>query len=150
MAGAISALRRPLPEPRRSKRKEPICWTSGASRRALAPSQFHWTLSWPVSCQGCEHRQDTGQLNVQWNWLGARARRLAPEVQQIGSFRFDLLGSGNGRLNAEIAPAIGERVRGDVQHPHDQYPVLQREGIPPRLPAHWRRGEVHRQQAYGL
>ena len=100
--------------------------------------------------QGCEHRQDTGQLNVQWNWLGAGARRLAPEVQQIGSFRFDLLGPCNGRLNAEIAPAIGERVRGDVQHPHDQHPFLQREGIPPRPPVRWRRGEVHRQQAYGL
>ena len=63
---------------------------------------------------------------------GARPGRLAADVDDVGACRGEREAVGDRRVGPEPLPAVGEGVRGDVDHAHDQAPRRGR-GDPRRL-----------------
>ena len=67
-----------------------------------------------------DHRPNAAQLLLRRDGLGARAGRLAADVQDVRTV-VDHLGRMRHRGGPIEEPsAVGERVRGDVQDPHDE------------------------------
>ena len=96
------------------------------------------------------HRQDTGKLLFQGNRPRPRPRGFPADVQQIGAVGFNRLSASHRRINTQIAPPIRERVRGDIQHAHDEDALMDRKDIPPRCPPHALRWELHGTCPHGL
>jgi hypothetical protein len=66
---------------------------------------------------------DAADLLVVVYGIGARAGRLAADVDEVRPLGGQLLGAGDGRGGGEIFPAVAEAVRRDVQHAHQQRPA---------------------------
>ena len=70
--------------------------------------------------QGANHRQDARELFVGAHRLGARPRRLAADIDQIGAVGLHADAFIGGRRRIEARAALGERIGGDVQDAHDE------------------------------
>ena len=70
--------------------------------------------------QRLDHRHHAGQLFLDRHRLGARARRLPADVDDVGALDQERVPVRDGGVVRGVEAAVGERVRRDVEHPHDE------------------------------
>ena len=75
-------------------------------------------------------RHHPAQLLALGHRLGPGSARLAPHVHDVGALAGHVEAVGHGPLRVEIATAVGERVRCDVEHTHDPRPHARRLEVP--------------------
>src|SRR5437016_516040 len=83
-----------------------------------------------------QHRKNSPELLLLGHRLGARARRFAADVDDVGALLGDPARMRNGRFRIEEAAAVGEGVGRDVDHAHDEWLIeRQREAAAPQVHA---------------
>ena len=75
---------------------------------------------------------NAGNFFLGGHGVGTRTRGLAADVDEVGSARLHLDRRRFGRAGIEIQPAVGKRIRGDVEDAHDQRAAAEMERAPAR------------------
>jgi hypothetical protein len=70
--------------------------------------------------QPFQYRDETPQLLGFRNPLGSGARGFRPNIDDVRALFFQFDGAREGTIGIEILATIGKRIRGDVEHSHDQ------------------------------
>src|SRR5262249_32127370 len=68
-----------------------------------------------------DNRRDSPQLLFLTNRLCSRPSRFTPNVQNVGPVPKKLFAMPDRGIGIEVPPPIRERVRGDVDDPHELY-----------------------------
>ncbi len=86
--------------------------------------------------QSLYHRQDAVELLLERHGFGPGARRLAADVEDVGPRLGQREAVRDGVRGAGEEAAVGEAVRGDVDHPHDARPAEVEAGERRARPGH--------------
>jgi hypothetical protein len=89
----------------------------------------------PGAGEPLEDRQHAVELLVLRDGIGAGSRGLAPDVEQVRPLRDEVAGVGDRRVRVPVGverTAVGEGVRGDVDHAHDEGRCAGRQDPPGR------------------
>ena len=81
-----------------------------------------------------DNGHDALHLLVGGDDIRARPRRLTPDVEQIGAVDDHLRGVLHGVVHAGVGAAVGEGIGRDVDDPHDQGALMQRDRVRPASP----------------
>ena len=85
-----------------------------------------------MSCQPFEHGVDASALVLRGDLRGAGTRGLAADVDQIGTGLLHRKGGVGRAAGIEELPAVGKRIRRDVQDAHEERPRAQYKRTPAR------------------
>ena len=73
--------------------------------------------------QSADHRPDPVPFVPGGQRRGAGPGRFAADVDDVGPLADHAIGPFDGRVGVDVQAAVGERIRRDVEDPHDEAPA---------------------------
>ena len=106
------------------------------SERGLGDGGFHGVDGKAEVCEALDHGQDAAQFLCFADGLRAGTRGFAADVDDVRAFRGEAMRVGDRAFHIGELAAVGKRIRGHIQHAHDEGAVRKIKDAGFRLPNH--------------